>query len=123
LSITCCERARSSPSRGERREYRRPGFLVPDAICIEIESEVVAVPGAQRGWILRSYEVSADPEHPLHLEIVSQSRAQSTESPVTSALVGLRGLQRRADLPRFLHDPAAGYRGQLGRQSNVRDAN
>src|SRR5690349_9888401 len=54
----------------ERREYRRPGFLAPQAVLIGVQAQAIAVPRAQGRRVGGAHEVSADAKHTFHAAIL-----------------------------------------------------
>src|SRR6185437_13078832 len=54
----------------ERREYRRPGFLAPQAVLIGVQTQAIAIPRAQGRRVGGAHEVPADSKHTFHAAIL-----------------------------------------------------
>ena len=59
----------------ERREYRRPGSLTPQAVLIGVQAQAIAIPRAQGRRVGGPHEVPADSKHTFHAAILPGRRS------------------------------------------------
>ncbi|MGA8465881.1 MAG: hypothetical protein WB688_17070, partial [Trebonia sp.] len=53
----------------EGREHRNPGFLMPQAVLIGVQTQAVAIPRPQGHRVGGPHEVSANSKHTFHAAI------------------------------------------------------
>src|SRR3569833_4755474 len=83
----------------ERREHRRPDVLVPQAVLIGGQSQVIAIPGTQGDRVGSPQEVPTHSQHTFHLAILP---GRTDYRPARTARPGRGG---QGHVPEPMHFP------------------
>src|ERR1700685_3171282 len=75
----------------ECREHRWPWFLTPQAVLIGVQTQAIAVPGAEGSRVSGPHEVPADSSHTFHAAILPAGRSSGPHPCLKAARTGRMG--------------------------------